>query len=83
MESSEFTFHIWSGDDDVKLVFPKTTKVKEVEEAAIKELGLEGGSDTFELVYDGRTLEPDERPLVSFSIPQRACLELVATGQGV
>ena len=80
MENSEFTFHIWSGDDDVKLTFPKTTKVKEVEEAAIKELGLEGGSDTFELVYDGRTLEPDERPLVSFSIPQRACLELVATG---
>lgn len=83
MKDDEQVIKISSGDDDVTLAFPKTAKIKEVEEAAIKELGFEGNSDSFELVYEGTTLEPDERPLVSFHIPDNACLELVATGQGV
>jgi hypothetical protein len=83
MKDDEQVIKISSGDDDVTLAFSKATKIKEIEEAAIKELGFEGNSDGFELVYEGSTLQPDERPLVSFHIPDNACLELVATGQGV
>ncbi len=83
MKNKELTINISSGDDDVTLAFPETTKVKDVETAAIHELGFDGNSDGFELVYEGTTLSPDDRPLISFHIPDHACLELVATGQGV
>jgi len=83
MKDNEIVIKISSGDDDVTLAFSETTKIKDVENAAIHELGFEGSSDGFELVYEGNTLTPDERPLVSFHIPNNACLELVATGQGV
>lgn len=83
MKHDDLTLKISSGDDDVTLAFPKTTKIKDVEDAAIQELGFEGNSDDFELVYNGTTLEPEERPLASFHIPDNACLELVATGDGV
>lgn len=83
MSKDEVTLKISSGDNDVTLVFPKTVKIREVEEAAAKELGLPGDSDSFELVYEGATLKPDQRTLISFGIPNNACLELVATGTGV
>ena len=83
MNNEELVLKIFSGDDDVTLAFPKTAKIKEVEDAAINELGFEGSSDGFELVFEGKTLRPDERTIVSFHIPDNACLELVATGQGV
>ena len=83
MIKDEITLKISSGDNDVTLVFPKTAKIKDVEQAAITELGLPGSGDSFELVYDGQTLKPEQRTLISFGIPNNACLELVATGTGV
>lgn len=62
--------------------FAKTAKVKEVITAVIQQQGLPSG-DSFELVYNGSVLTPDERPLVSFGISGAAELELVATGSGV
>lgn len=62
--------------------FPKTTKVKEVISTVIQQQGLSSG-DSFELVFNGAVLTPDERPLVSFGLSGSAELELVATGSGV
>ena len=63
-------------------VFLKTAKIKEVIVAAVKALGLDA-ADSLELVYNGESLQPQERTLVSFGISGSAMLELVATGSGV
>lgn len=62
--------------------FPKTAKVKEVIEAVIEEKGLVKG-DAFELFYEDKPLQPDERTLVSFVLAGTVNLDLVATGSGV
>lgn len=62
--------------------FAKTTKVKEVIDAIVREQGFEAG-DLLELVFNGTVLQPVERPLVSFGIEGTVQLELVATGSGV
>ena len=63
-------------------IFEKTTKIIEVIKKIIKKQGLEEGDD-FDLFYQGKALQPEERPLVSFHLPDEVCLELVATGSGV
>ncbi|MDX2240044.1 MAG: hypothetical protein NW224_05105 [Leptolyngbyaceae cyanobacterium bins.302] len=65
-----------------KGTFAKTEKVKDVITAAIKQQGLASG-DSFDLVYKGEVLQPEERPLVSFGLSGTVKLELVATGSGV
>jgi hypothetical protein len=62
--------------------FPKTTKIKEVIQAVVISLGLEGG-DVLELVHNGQVLQPTERPLASFGLSGTVKLDLVATGSGV
>lgn len=62
--------------------FPKTTKISEVIAMTIDAVGLDAG-ERFDLVYEGTVLQPTERPLVSFGLPDGAKLELVATGSGV
>lgn len=62
--------------------FEKTTKVAEVIAVVIKKMQLDGG-DAFDLVYNGKVLQPVERPLVSFGLSGKVRLELVATGSGV
>ena len=62
--------------------FPKTTKVSEVILAVRTKLGLPADA-SFELWYGTTRLEPEERTLVSFHLPDPAKLTLVATGSGV
>lgn len=62
--------------------FPKTAKIEEVIEAAVKAKGIDGG-ESLELVYNGQVLQPVQRTLVSFGLSGSAKLELVATGSGV
>lgn len=62
--------------------FPNTTKVEEVIQAVVEEKGL-NRSDGIELIHNGTTLEPIERPLVSFGLEGTVSLELVAQGSGV
>jgi hypothetical protein len=64
-------------------VFYKTTKVAEVIKVVVDEKGLDK-KDTFELVYKGNVLQPDDHTLESFGLHHgEAKLELVATGSGV
>lgn len=65
-----------------KGTFSKTEKVKDVIAAVVKHQGLSSG-DSFDLVYRGEVLQPEERPLVSFGLSGTVKLELVATGSGV
>ena len=65
----------WTG------AFPKTTKVSEVIDTIVNDLGLQ--QETFQLVHNGTPLEPTNRPLVSFGLEGRVKLTLVATGDGV
>lgn len=62
--------------------FPKTTKISEVIAVVVEKMGLQG-SDSFDLVHEGKVLQPVERPLVSFGLSGTVKLELVATGSGV
>jgi hypothetical protein len=62
--------------------FPKTAKVSEVIEVVVREKHLQSG-DAFELIYNGNSLQPVQRPLVSFGLDGVVKLELVATGSGV
>jgi hypothetical protein len=62
--------------------FSKTAKIQDVITATIKAMSLDGG-DAFDLVYQGKVLQPVERPLVSFGLEGTVQLELVATGSGV
>ncbi len=62
--------------------FSKNTKIAEVIAVVVKEKKLDGG-DSYELVFDGKVLQPTERPLVSFHLPNPAKLNLVAIGTGV
>ena len=62
--------------------FPKTTKVKDVIQAVVAALGIDGG-EALELVHNGEVLQPVERPLVSFGLSGTVKLDLVATGSGV
>lgn len=63
-------------------VFEKTTKIKDVITAVVHAMNLAVG-ELFELVFEGKVLQPVERPLVSFGISDSAELDLVATGSGV
>jgi hypothetical protein len=62
--------------------YPKTTKIKDVIQAVVASLGLDGG-DALELVHNGQVLQPTDRPLVSFGLAGTVKLDLVATGSGV
>lgn len=62
--------------------FPKTTKVEAVILVIVQDRNLEEG-DAFQLFYGEVLLEPVERPLVSFGLPDKVRLTLVATGSGV
>jgi hypothetical protein len=62
--------------------FPKTTEVKDVIQAVVAALEIDGG-DALELVHNGEVLQPVERPLVSFGLSGTVKLDLVATGSGV
>lgn len=63
--------------------FPKTATVADVVAAAIKEKGLQGGADAFELFKGSEHLQPINRPLVSFGLADGDKLLLAATGSGV
>jgi len=62
--------------------FPKTTKVEDLIRVVVEDRKLEEG-DAFQLFYGETLLEPVERPLVSFGLPSKVRLTLVATGSGV
>jgi hypothetical protein len=62
--------------------FEITTKVSEVIDTVRNKLELPQDA-SFELWFGDKRLEPEERPLVSFHLPDPAKLTLVATGSGV
>lgn len=62
--------------------FDVNTKVSEVIEVVRRKLGLAADS-SFELWFGETRLHPEERPLISFHLPNPAKLKLVATGSGV
>jgi len=82
MSVENLTLHIATPKGVFTADFPKTAKVEEVIHAAVKAKGL-SGSDDLELIHDGETLEPVERPLTSFGLEGTVQLELVAQGSGV
>jgi hypothetical protein len=61
--------------------FPDTTKVSDVIAKIVADLGLE--NESFQLVFNGKPLEPVSRPLLSFGLEGKVKLSLVATGSGV
>ena len=63
-------------------IFQKTAKIIEVIRAIITDKNLNAGDD-FDLVHNGATLKPEERPLVSFGLQGVVMLDLVAVGSGV
>lgn len=63
-------------------LFAKTAKVIDVIRTIVTEKKLAGG-DVFELIFNGASLTPTDRPLVSFRLEDCAKLDLVATGSGV
>lgn len=63
-------------------VFRKTTKVEDVIRVIVADRDLAEG-DAFQLYYGEVLLEPIQRPLVSFGLPNKVRLSLVATGSGV
>jgi hypothetical protein len=62
--------------------FSETTTVEEVIRIIVKDRDLAEG-DAFQLYYGETLLEPVQRPLVSFHLPHKVRLSLVATGSGV
>jgi hypothetical protein len=62
--------------------FRETDKVETVIQAVVAKQQLDAG-DQFELVFQEHKLEPVQRTLESFHLPNDAKLELVATGSGV
>src|ERR1700687_5863146 len=62
--------------------FPKTTTVAEVIEGVVA-AKKHDRKDTFELVHNGKVLQPVDRTLESFDLHGEVKLELVATGSGV
>jgi hypothetical protein len=64
-----------------KGVFRKTAKVAEVIKQIVKDMEL--ADEPFQLVHNGKPLEPAERTLVSFGLEGTVKLSLVATGSGV
>ena len=78
----EFTVEVGTPKGLFNGTFPKTAKLEDVIDAAVKRLGLERG-DVLELVHDGQTLKPIEREMISFDLTYTIQLELVATGDGV
>lgn len=62
--------------------FDVNTKVSEVIEVVRKKMDLPADS-SFELWFGETRLQPEERPIVSFHLPDPAKLKLVATGSGV
>lgn len=62
--------------------FRKTATITEVIAEVRTKLGLPDDA-SFELWFGDKRLEPEERPLVSFHLPDPAKLTLVATGSGV
>ena len=78
----EITLDIATPKGQFTASFPKTTKIKDVIATVIQEKQLDGG-DQFDLVRNGKVLQPIERPLVSFGLEGTVQLELVATGSGV
>lgn len=76
------TVQIGTPNGRLTATFPKTTKVSDVIVFVIREKGLEGGSDAFELFFGEQALAPD-RPLISFGIKDGDTLLLAATGSGV
>src|SRR5207244_3529827 len=67
-DKHEITLTIGTPKGSFTAAFPKTSKVRDVIETAIKEMQLQGGVDTFELFQGDTLLAPIERPLVSFGL---------------
>jgi hypothetical protein len=79
-------------DDEITLIvatpngpwqgaFRKTAKVADVIKQIVKDMKL--ADEPFQLVNNGKPLEPTERTLVSFGFEGTVKLSLVATGSGL
>lgn len=80
MQPFEITVNTPAGPCTIEVT--KTVKVAEVIESVANDKGLDK-PDSLELVWEGQSLTPTSRPLVSFGIEAGAILTLVAAGTGV
>lgn len=62
--------------------FPPSATIAEVIKVVVEEKKLDR-KDAFDLVHNGKVLQPTDRTLASFGLHGKVKLELVATGSGV
>ena len=82
-DKKEITLTIGTPKGSFTAVFPKTAKLQDVIDTAIKKMQLDGSSDAFEVFYGEIHLTPVTRTLESFHLKDGDKLLIAATGTGV
>lgn len=62
--------------------FPNSTTIVKIIAVVVEEKKLDR-KDSFDLVHNGKVLQPTDHSLASFGLHGKVKLELVATGSGV
>lgn len=82
-DKHEITLTIGTPKGSFTAAFPKTAKVQDVIDTAIKKMQLDGSSDAFEAFHGDTPLVPTTRTLESFHLKDGDKLLIAATGTGV
>ena len=82
-EKNEITLTVGTPKGAFTAAFPKTAKVQDVIDFAIKKMQLQGGADAFEVFHGEERLVPTTRTLESFHLKDGDKLLITATGSGV
>jgi hypothetical protein len=82
-DKHEITLTIGTPKGSFTAAFPKTAKVQDVIDTAIKKMQLDGSSDAFEVFHGDTPLVPTTRTLESFHLKDGDKLLIAATGSGV
>jgi hypothetical protein len=82
-KNQDITLTIGTPKGSFTAVFPKTAKVQDVIETAIKKMHLDGALDAFEVFHGEEQLTPITRTLESFHLKDGDKLLIAATGSGV
>jgi hypothetical protein len=78
----KITLHIATPKGPFSAEFPPSATIVEVIAVVVEEKQLDR-KDAFDLVHNGKVLQPADRKLASFGLHGEVKLELVATGSGV
>lgn len=82
-DKHDITLTIGTPKGSFTAAFPKTAKVQDVIDTAIKKMQLDGSSDAFEVFHGDTPLVPTTRTLESFHLKDGDKLLIAATGSGV